>query len=117
MGQMLFTGSKSWTDDYTGPAMLAPPAFGMVVLIVAFCFLVIYIILDLIHQRTQKYHTLPQSVKSPRQASMPARHSSVMSDDSAIDSEGMADTSKQPSRQHDKNDTMDVAQCKENVSL
>ena len=61
MGEMLFTGSKAWNDDYMGPAMMAPPAFAMLVLATSLALLLLYAVLDAWHRRRQAYTSLPLS--------------------------------------------------------
>jgi len=61
MGQMLFTGSKSWNDDYSGPAMMAPPAYAMLLLLTSLALLYLYAALDWWNRRRLAYTTLPQS--------------------------------------------------------
>ena len=64
---MLFTGSKAWSDDYMGPAMMAPPLFCMLLLLTAFAMLVLYCCMDRWHQRQASYQALPQAVKPDKE--------------------------------------------------
>ena len=86
MGQILFTGSKSWNDDYMGPAMMAPPLFSMLLLLTGFCLLMMYCCMDWWHRKQLSYQALPQSAaKAEREeAPMDSRQYDVLSiDDSA----------------------------------
>ena len=46
MGQMLFTDSKAWTEEYSSPPMMAPPFFAMLVLLTSVALLLLYASLD-----------------------------------------------------------------------
>lgn len=63
MGQMMFTDSKSWNDEYKGPAMMAPPLYAMMVLVTAIGTLLLYLIMQWSFSRQQRYSALPESSK------------------------------------------------------
>lgn len=65
MGEILFTDSKSWNDDYMGPAMMAPPLFCMLLLLSGFCLLMMYCCMDWWHRRQLSYQALPQTLTKP----------------------------------------------------
>lgn len=67
MGQLLFTDSKAWNDDYMGPAMMAPPLFCMLVLASGFAWLVMYCCFDWWHRRHISYQTIPQAIKADKE--------------------------------------------------
>lgn len=83
MGKMLFTGNLYWTDDYAGPAMLAPPFFAMVCLAVLFGYLMSYVLWDVFYQWRRPYVPIPQAVKSMEDLDDRRLSSPVSLDDSA----------------------------------
>jgi hypothetical protein len=68
VGQMLFSKSRSWNDDYMGPAMMAAPAIAMLLLITAVALLFLYAAMDCRHRRLLAYHSLPQTSGEPEVA-------------------------------------------------
>lgn len=76
MGQLLFTDSKSWNDDYMGPAMMAPPLFCMLLLLSGFALLVMYCCMDQWHRRRLSYKAIPQTLKGERDREDVASHDS-----------------------------------------
>ena len=86
MGQMMYTDSKSWNDDYMGPAMMAPPLFCMLILCTGLALLAIYCCMDWWHRKRLTYSIIPQTVKDRdvRQQQQHSRQFEVFSiDDSA----------------------------------
>ena len=67
MGQLLFTGSKAWNDDYMGPAMMAPPLFSMLVLLGGFALLLLYCSMDGWYRWNASYQAIPQITKPEKE--------------------------------------------------
>ena len=64
MGQMMFTDSKSWNEEYNGPAMIVPAWFAMLTLLAAAGVLMLWVAMDWWHRRSAQYTSLPLTAKA-----------------------------------------------------
>ena len=84
MGQMMFTDSKAWNEEYNGPAMMVPAWFAMLTLLAAAGVLMLWVAMDWWHRRNAQYTSLPLTAKAGA-ADEEAPHDSAQFADFALE--------------------------------